>query len=150
MKKAISILLVLSTLLCFVSCAKKSRPSIEIKNESVSSIELRRTVFSAENPSERSYFQKTVDKKEDVETLISWIEQLSLEKHDPIEIPIEKVQYVLILKGIKDHRLIFMDEYVVYDSTAFTYKSEKQMTEISEKYNLSNYPETSVSSLGII
>ena len=150
MKRIISAILILIILISCCSCARKSRPPFEIKHESVNAIEFRRTSFLADNPFERSYFQKTVDNKEDIEKLLLWIEELSLEKHEPIEVPIEQVQYVIVLKGVKDHKLVFMNEYVVYDSTAFTYKSEKQMTQVSQKYNLLNYAETPITTLGLI
>lgn len=149
MKRLICFVLIIMMLICAVSCARKTKPPFVIKHESVTSIEFKRTVYSADNPVERSYLQKSVTDKNDVENVICWIEELKLEKHDAIEVPIEQIQYVIVLKGIKDHRLVFMDEYVIFDATAYTYTDEKQMTEVAQKYNLLNYSEQETE-LGII
>ncbi|MBQ8605609.1 MAG: hypothetical protein IJ408_02630 [Clostridia bacterium] len=150
MKRIICLLACLVMIFSCASCAKRTKPAIVIKHESVTSLEFKRTVFSADDPTLRSYFQKTITESEDVEKLICWIEDLKLEKHSAIEVPIEKVQYVIVLKGVKDHRLVFMDNYVIFDSTAYTYKDPDSMSEVGEKYNLSNYSEKSIASLGII
>ena len=139
MKKIISVISILMIALCLFSCARKTKPPFVIKHESVESVDFKRTVYSADDPSVRSYVQKSVTAKEDVEDVLCWIEKLKLEKHDAIEVPIEKVQYVIVLNGIKDHKLVFMDQYVVYDSTAYTYKDSSQMSEVANKYNLLNY-----------
>ena len=131
------------------SCARKTKPPFVIKHESVSSIEFKRTVYSAENPLSRSYLEKRVTDKEDVENIICWVEDLKLEKKGAIEVPIERIQFVIVLKGIKDHRLVFMDEYVIFDATAYTYTDPEQMAEVSRKYNLLNYSEQTAE-LGII
>lgn len=150
MKKIVSLAVAVLLLLTLASCARKTKPQINIKHDSVTSIEFISASTSATDPTARSYAMKTVSESDDIEAIICWIEDLDLEKHAAIEVPIENVSHVIVLKGVKDHKLIFMNEYVIYDSNAYTYKKTKQSTQVAQKYNLLNYPETTVTSLGII
>ena len=130
--------LILLVLLC--GCSLKNTPSLRLKAESVSSVEIKKTYRDGTS----SYsVSKTVTDREDTEKLISWLESLRLTKHDAIEIPVDQVRYVVVLEGVKTHKLIFIDGFVIYDSTAYTYDDLSQQSEIDKKYNLLNYPEQS-------
>ena len=122
-------------------CAKKTRPMLDIKKESVTSIEFKKTCYKEDEPDYREYVSKTVTEREDLDTLINWAQSLKLEKQNAIEVPVERVEYVIILNGVKEHRLIFLDDYIVYDTVAFVYANPSQKEQVKEKYNLLNYEE---------
>lgn len=142
MKK--SFFLAASVLICAVmlfGCAKKTRPMLDIKKESVTSIEFKKTCYKDDEPDYREYVSKTVTEREDLDALINWVLSLKLAKQNAIEVPVERVEYVIILNGAKEHRLIFMDDYIVYDTAAFVYANPSQKEQVKEKYNLLNYEE---------
>ncbi len=141
-KRIISAFLIVLLLCVNVGCARKTKPVFNIKHESVTSIDFKRSTYAQNGNLSLKCVQKTVDDTDDIEKLLTFVESLKLVKHAPIEVPSEKIQYVMVLNGVKDHKLVFMDEYVVYDSTAYTYKNLSQKSEVAEKYNLLNYPET--------
>ena len=133
-----------SVLLCAVmlfGCAEKTRPALDIKKESVTSIEFKKTCYKEDVPDYREYVSKTVTEREDLDALINWTQSLRLEKQSAIEVPVERVEYVIVLKGVKEHRLIFLDDYIVYDTAAFVYANPSQKEQVKEKYNLLNYEE---------
>ncbi len=142
MKKYIFLTAALMALVIFAGCTEKQRPVLQINNESVTSIEFKKTCYSDEDPDSRSYVSKTVTEKDDINQIIDWAKSLPLVRHDAIEIPVEQVDYVIVLNGVKQHKLIFLDDYVVLDTTAFIYENPDSKSEISEKYNLLNYEET--------
>ncbi len=146
MKRIISILAVLIIILtAFSSCAKKFSPSIKIKSDSVTSVEFKKTVFGISN----TYKQKTISDTDDIKDLCQWLTGLSLTKHDAIEIPVKNISYAIILKGTKEHRVLFMDEYIIFDNNAYTFNKNRDMNAVSEKYDLLNYTETDTT-LGLI
>lgn len=143
MKRTLSLIAVCIILLTACSsCARKTSPAFTIKKESVTSIDFKKNSLSADDPTKTVTVQKSVTDKEDVEAVIAWVHSLKLEKHDPIEFPIETIRYMMVLNGVKDHQLIFLDNYVVFDSTAYLYTDKAQASEASEKYALLNYPES--------
>ena len=142
MKK--SFFMAVFVLLCaamLFGCAKKTRPMLDIKKESVTSIEFKKTCYKEDEPDYREYVSKTVTEREDLDTLINWAQSLKLEKQNAIEVPVERVEYVIILNGVKEHRLIFLDDYIVYDTVAFVYANPSQKEQVKEKYNLLHYEE---------
>lgn len=141
MKKIVSLILILALSLSLFGCTRKSRPAIDIKYESVQSVYFKRTVFSTESPDKRDYFVKSVTDTDGIKSVLDWIESLDLEKHSAIEVPLERVEYVIILNGVKDHTVVFYDNYVIYDTTAFTYKDESHRDETAKCYNMLNYEE---------
>lgn len=136
-RTVLSVILLL--LLC--GCALKNTPSLRLKAESVDSVEIKKTCIDPIDAQKRTYVSKTVTGRDDVDKIIAWLESLKLEKHDAIEIPAEQVLYVINLNGTKNHRLIFIEGYVIYDAAAYTYKDPAQQNEIIKKYNLLNYAE---------
>lgn len=142
MKKIIAVITLCVLMLTMGSCARKVRPVINIKHESVTTVTFKRTVFSTDNPITRDYMQKTVTEANDVEQLLDWIESLDLKKHEAIEVPTEKIEYVILLGDTKQHTLVFFENYAVYDSTAYTFNTPAQKDSVSEKYNMLNYKET--------
>ncbi len=145
MKRLLSILAVLTIIISFSSCAKKFSPSIKIKSDSVTSVEFKKTVFGKTN----TYKQKTVTETEDIKSLCQWLTGLSLTKHDAIEIPVENISYAIILKGTKEHRVVFMNEYIIYDNNAYTFNKNRDVGAVTDKYDLLNYTETDAT-LGLI
>lgn len=146
MKRILSILAALVIILtAFSSCAKKFSPSIKIKSDSVTTVEFKKTVFGTSN----TYKQKTVTDTDDIKALCQWLTGLSLTKHDAIEIPVEKISYAIILKGTKEHRVVFMDEYIIYDNDAYTFNKNRDADAVTGKYDLLNYTETDAT-LGLI
>ncbi len=143
MKKTVNLIFIIIIVLNVFSCTYKTSPDIDIKLESVQSIDFKRTAFSTETPFGRDYFVKSVTDANDVKALLEWIEGLKLEKQQAIEIPTENVEYLMILNGVKNHKLIFFDNYVVYDSIAYTYENQSKITEVSKMYNMLNYEEKS-------
>ncbi len=146
MKRIIAIftvLLIIMTL--FSSCAKKVSPSIKLNSDNVTSIEFKKTVFGLEN----DYKQKTVTEKDDIKTLCDWLTKLRLTKHEAIEIPVEKIRYAIILYGTKEHRVVFMDEYIIYDNDAYTFDRPGDLDSVSSRYDLLNYTESDAK-LGLI
>ncbi len=142
MSKKVFLAAMLAVLMIFTGCAEKQRPVLQINNESVTSIEFKKTCVSQQDPDARTYVSKTVTEKQDVDELIEWAKSLKLKKQDAIEIPVEQVDYVIVLNGVKEHKLIFLNEYVVLDTTAYTYENPDDKSQASEKYNLLNYEET--------
>ena len=141
MKKIISILIICLILITGLSaCVKKSYPAFNIKNESVTSIDFKYNPEITPGSSSATV-EKVVTSKDDMEKLITWVHSLDLKKHEAIEFPIETIRYMMVLNGKKDHRLFFLDDYVVFDSTAYEYLDKSQAKEVIEKYNLLNYPE---------
>lgn len=145
MKRIFSILSIVVIVFSISSCAKKFTPSIKIKSDNVTSIEFKKTVFDVTN----TYKQKTVTETDDIKTLCQWLTNLSLAKHEPIEIPVEKISYAIILKGTKEHRVVFMDEYIIYDNVAYTFNKNRDLNAVATKYDLLNYNETDAT-LGLI
>lgn len=141
LKRFFSIFFVFVLILSFTGCAYKTRPAIQIKHDSVKSIDYKRTDFMTNSPDERNYYLKTVTESEDIEVILDWIDGLKLEKHDAIEVPTEKVEYVITLNGIKNHTIVFFDNYVIYDAAVFTYLDSTQSKQVSEYYNMLNYAE---------
>ena len=144
MKKAVTVMAVLIMISVLCGCAEKTKSALDIKNESVTSIEFKKTCYSESEPDSRSYVAKTVTVREDIDSIISWVESLKLTKQSAIEIPVEQVDYVIVLNGTKQHNLIFVGNYVVFDTAAYTFDSPVQQEQVKEKYNLLNYEESSV------
>ena len=140
-KRFFSLLAVIVLMFSFPGCARKTRPLIQIKHESVQSIDYKRTDFMTDSPDKRDHYIKTVTQNEDIEIILDWIESLKLQKHDAIEVPTEKVEYVITLNGVKNHTVVFFDNYVIYDATVFTYLDSVQSKQVSEYYNMLNYAE---------
>ncbi len=136
--KRLIILPLIALLIC--GCAVKYRPEIVIKSDSVTSIDFKKTYFP-EGEGSRTYSVKKLTEREDIDELSAWLESLRLVKQDAIEVPVEQVEYVIVLNGAKEHTAIFMNEYIIYDRTAYTFENETQRGAVSEKYNLLNYPE---------
>lgn len=140
MKKRLSAAaLIVLLLLC--GCAHKSMPAFRIKGESVKSIEIIKTCYDENDASARSFVSKTVTERGDIDNLISWLESLKLTRHDAIEIPAEEVRCVVNLDGVKSHRLIFIEGYVIFDATAYAFNDPSDTDAIIQKYNLLNYAE---------
>ncbi len=138
-KQIISIIAVIVMVLTvFSSCAKKFRPSIKLNSDSITTVEFKKTMFG----SQRTYKQKTVTEVSDIKSICDWLTSLRLTKHDAIEIPIEKISYAIILKGTKDHRVIFMDEFIIFNNDAYTFNKPADRKSVLEKYNFLNYTET--------
>lgn len=143
MKRTISLfILCLFIVTAVPSCARKTSPAFTIKKESVSSIDFKKNTLLADEGVKTYTVQKSVTGKEDIEAVISWVHSLKLEKHEPIEFPMETIRYMMVLKGVKDHLLIFLDDYVVFDSIAYSYTDKAAAKKVAEKYNLLNYPES--------
>lgn len=143
MKRTAVFAAVLVLLISLCGCAEKTKPALDIKSESVTSIEFKRTCYSDDDPSFRSYVSKTVSQREDIDEVINWAKSLKLSKQSAIEIPVEKVEYVIVLNGVKKHKLIFMGDYIVLDAAAYTFDNPAQKTQVREKYNMLNYSENS-------
>lgn len=141
MKRIIAVVALAVMLFSMSACARKIRPDINIKTESVTALSFKRTVFSSTDVTSREYMQKRITEQQDIKALTDWISDLRLEKHDPIEVPVEMIEYFIILEGKKEHTLIFYGDYVVYDATAYTFKNSAQRHEVVEKYNMLNYEE---------
>lgn len=141
MKRYISLIALFLSALVICGCSEKKKPAFHIKNDSVTSIEFQKTVFSETDVTERSYVSKTVLQREDIDKLISWMSALKLEKHAAVEIPIENVKYVIVLNGPKEHNLIFLDDYAVFDTAAYQFADQSQMEQVGQKYNMLNYEE---------
>lgn len=147
MKRIFFVLItVLMTLVLFTSCAKKFSPSIKLNSDNITSVEFKKTIFG-EN--ERQHKQKTITEHSDIKELCNWLTSLRLTKHDAIEIPVEKITYAIILKGTKEHRVVFMDEYIIFNNTAYTFNKSSDLKAVEQKYNLLNYTEND-SKLGLI
>ena len=143
MKRIItSLILITSVLTLCVSCARKSFPAFTIKKESVTQIEFKQAKMNPEDIGNPECVKKTVTEDSDIESIIDWAHSLKLEAHEPIEYPIQDVRYIIVLKGKLEHRITFLDNYVLFDAGAFTYKSDSQKDEVSQKYNLLNYEPT--------
>lgn len=145
-RKIISALALLMILVCFCSCAEKFRPEIKLNADSITSIDFKKTYFTDKD---REYMQKSVTESEDVEALVKWLTGLHLTEHPAIEIPVEKINYALVINGKKNHTVIFMDEYIIYDYTAYTFDKSSDLTAVETKYNLLGYTETETE-LGIV
>ena len=139
------LIIIIMTVLSFSSCAKKFRPSIKFNSENVTSVEFKKTFFGET----REYKQKTVTEADDIKEICNWLMSLHLTKHDAIEIPVEKISYAIILKGTKEHRVVFMDDYIVFNNTAYTFNKESDIGIVAKKYNLLNYNENDAK-LGLI
>lgn len=140
MKRSVALFLAviaLFTVLC--GCKRIERPEIKIKYDSVNAIEFKKRIFSDQNDNKHESVLKTVTKREDIDSLLKWIESLDITEHEAIEIPAEKVEYYIVLDSIKEHELIFFDNYVVYDTTAYTFDDPDDKQSVAEKYNLLNY-----------
>ena len=133
------------TFVLCASCAKKFSPSIKLKSDSVTSIDFKKTVFGEE----RQYKQKTVTEASDIKEICNWLTSLRLTKHDAIEIPVEKISYTIIINGTKQHRVLFMEEYIIFNNTAYTFNKPADKDTVIGKYNLLNYTETDTK-LGLI
>ncbi len=138
MKRIIAIVLLIAVSFSICSCAKKTKPTIKISADSVDTIDFKKTYFNDST----YYKQKTVTEKQDIVKITNWLSTLLLEKHEPIEVPVEKVSYVIVLNGKTTRKIILMDNFIIYNSTAYTFKREADLKSVSEKYNLINYPET--------
>lgn len=141
MKKIRALPLALLLFLLFSGCGPKVSPALKLRADSVSSIEIKKTVYSDTDPEARSYVSKTVTVKEDIGAIVSWLQSLPLTKHEAIEIPIKDVRYVVVLNAGVEHKIIFLDQFVVYDGTAFAC-DETVSDGVATKYNLLNYPES--------
>lgn len=141
MKRILAFLMVVLMMLTLSACARKEKPTIKIKYDSVSSIVFKRMELSDTDATLRTYYQKKITGEDDVKSVLDWICSLSLLKHEAIEVPSEKIEYLMKFGDTKEHVLIFFDDYVVYDSTAYTFKNPTQQEEVIEKYNLLNYEE---------
>lgn len=130
-------------LLSLVGCAEKTRAALDIKRESVSSVEFKRTCYSDDEPEFRAYVSKKVTEASDIDKLIAWATDLRLTKQKAIEIPVENVEFVMVLNGTKEHKLIFMGDYVIFDAVAYTYDRAQDKSLVREKYNMLNYEENS-------
>ncbi len=145
-KRIISVVLIaIIALTLFCSCAKKFSPSIKLNSDNITSVEFKKTIFGLE----RTYKQKTITQDQDIKALCDWLTSLRLTKHEAIEIPVEKIRYTIILKGAKEHRVIFMDEYIIYDNDAYTFNRDGDIDSVSSRYDLLNYTETDAK-LGLI
>ncbi len=145
-KQIISVLAVIIVVLTlFSSCTKKFSPSIKLNSDSITSVEFKKTIFDLE----RTYKQKTVTQASDIKSICDWLTSLRLTKHDAIEIPVENISFAIILKGAKEHRVIFMDEYIIFNNAAYTFNRANDQKSVSEKYNFLNYTETDTK-LGLI
>ena len=138
-RKIISALAIVMMLLALCSCAKKFRPEIKLNAESITSIDFKKTYFTDKD---REYMQKSVTESEDIEALADWLTGLHLTEHPAIEIPVEKINYALVINGKKNHTVIFMDEFIIYDYTAYTFDKSSDLTAVETKYNLLGYTET--------
>lgn len=140
MKRIISFVLI-AVMLFFTltSCAEKFYPEIKINTENVTSVEFKKTYF--EDDGTRVHKQKKITDSDDIEAVADWLSDLRLTEHSAIEIPVEKISYVMIINGKKVHRVIFMDEFIIYDSTAYTFDNEKDLNAVQEKYDLLGYTE---------
>ena len=116
-------------------------PELRIKVESIESIDFKKTYFKDDLSDPRDYKQKSVTDKDDIKEIVDWLVGLSITKHDAIEIPVERVNYVIMLNGKKTHKVIFMDNYIIYDSQAYTFDNESDIDSVKNKYNLLGYTE---------
>lgn len=143
MKRIISsILIVIALCALCTSCTRKSFPAFTIKKESVTEIEFKQAKINPNDIGNPECVKKTITQDSDIEAVIDWAHSLKLEEHDPIEYPIQDVRYIIVLHGKLEHRITFLDDYVLFDAKAFTYKSSSQKDEVSQKYNLLNYEQT--------
>lgn len=133
---AIAILLIAISL---CSCAKKFSPEIRLNAENITSIDFKKTYFVDKD---REHKQKSVTEQADIKQLTDWLSGLHLTEHPAIEIPAEKITYALIINGKKNHTVIFMDEYIIYDYTAYTFDNSSDLKTVETKYNLLGYTET--------
>lgn len=139
MKRIISIALLLILALTLVSgCAKKTTTKISINAQNVKSVNFKCAYFGGDKI---DYKQKIITQQSDIKTITDWLGSLQLEKAGVIEIPAEKITYYLQFKGAKEHKVIFMDEFIIFDKTAYTFKKSTQQNSVVQKYNLFNYPE---------
>lgn len=142
MKKTAVLTVFIMVLLTFCGCAEKSRPTLDIKKDSVTSVEFKKTCYSDSDPSFRSYVSKNVSQREDIDKIVEWAKSLKLTRHDAIEIPVDQVSYVIVLGGAKEHKLIFVGDYIVFDTAAYTFDNPSQKTQVAQNYNLLNYEES--------
>ena len=141
MKHRIMSAVMILLLLFMCGCSKKSSPAIKIKSESVTSVVFKKTGYSDTDATARTYTSKTVTERRDIDNLIDWVESFDLEKQSAIEIPVEQVEFVIELNGTMLHKLIFLGDYVVLDTTAYTFKNASDKSKVLQKYNLLNYEE---------
>lgn len=138
-RKLISVFSIVVMLVTFCSCAKKFHPEIKLDVDSITSIDFKKTIFSDDK---REHVQKSVTEQADIKQLADWLSGLRLTEHEAIEIPVEKITYALVINGKKTHTVIFMDEYIIYDFTAYTFDKSSDVTTVETKYNLLGYTET--------
>lgn len=143
MKRILAVVLALVlSLMSLSACAEKFRPEIKINTDSITSIDFKKTYFTDDSDDPRDYKQKTLTEADDIRALADWLTGLHLTEHPAIEIPVEQVSYAIILNGKKSHRVLFMDEYIIYDSTAYTFDRDSDKNAVDSKYNLLGYTET--------
>ena len=141
MKRLMAFLLAFITIFAVSSCEQKVSPELRIKVESIESIDFKKTYFKDDLSDPRDYKQKSVTDKDDIKEIVDWLVGLSITKHDAIEIPVERVNYVIMLNGKKTHKVIFMDNYIIYDSQAYTFDNKSDIDSVKNKYNLLGYTE---------
>lgn len=138
-RKIFSALTIIILVVSLCSCAKKFTPEIKLNPENITSIDFKKTYFNEDNT--RTHKQKSVTEQADIKALADWLSGLRLTEHLAIEIPAEKITYVLMINGKKTHTVIFMDEYIIYDYTAYTFNNNSDLSAVETKYNLLGYTE---------
>ena len=142
MKRIVLIALTLVLMLLCCSCAKKTTPTIKINSDNVNSV-----VFKSNTDS--GCKQKLITEKTDIKNICSWLKSIKLTKHSAIEIPTSEVSYIIEINGKADHKIIVMDEFLIYDSVAYTFNKKTDLNSVEQKYNLFAYKETD-SELGLL
>ena len=138
-RKIFSALAIILVVVSLCSCAKKFSPEIKLNVENITSIDFKKTYFTDD---EREHKQKSVTEQSDIKAIVDWLSGLRLTEHSAIEIPAEKITYALVINGKKTHTVIFMDEYIIYDYTAYTFNNSSDLKTVESKYNLLGYTET--------
>ena len=145
-KRLISVVLI--ALICVISisgCGKrKESPDIKLKKDSITSIVFQKS-YPAQSGSniedEKAFKEKAVTESADIAEIARWIEGLKLTKSQAIGIDPNKIEYTIVLKGVKDHLLVFTLGKVIYDGIVYDFVSEAQSLEAGQMYNLLNYEE---------
>ncbi len=135
MKRILLVLIISVLLLSCTSCAQKTTSVIKINSDSVNSITFKSN--SSENCK-----QKLITEPADIKNICSWLKSFKLTKHSAIEIPVSNVTYLIQIDGKADHQIIFMDEFIIYDMTAYTFDNKSDYNSVKQKYNLFAYKET--------
>lgn len=119
MKRVVTFLIIAASLLTITACDGGQYKDVTPSPDAVDTVYMQKTVIEGEN--KYTYKEKKIDQSDEIVSFLKKLDEIRFEEIEPVEF--SKVDFLIVFDGKKKHKMLFLDDEIIYDGRA--YKSVK-------------------------